>query len=112
MEFCDECSSLLAPKKINGKVVMACPKCGAGKELSKGEQKHTLRFWGTHNNCLHSDGVALAVWVSFVYFSKSLSSQNAPCVEIPPCVKRSVMPLRFVKVRNQQVQVLQVNSRI
>ncbi len=38
MEFCDECSSLLAPKKINGKVVMVCPKCGEGKELSKVEQ--------------------------------------------------------------------------
>ncbi len=38
MEFCDKCSSLLAPKKINGKVVMTCPKCGKRKELSKGEQ--------------------------------------------------------------------------
>jgi DNA-directed RNA polymerase subunit M len=39
MEFCDDCGSMLAPKKINGKVVMACPKCGEGKkELSAGNQ--------------------------------------------------------------------------
>ena len=38
MEFCDKCGSLLAPKKINGKVIMTCPKCGEGKELSKGNQ--------------------------------------------------------------------------
>jgi DNA-directed RNA polymerase subunit M len=38
MEFCDECGSMLQPKKIDGKVVMACPKCGEGKELDKKDQ--------------------------------------------------------------------------
>ena len=37
MEFCDECGSMLEPKKIEGKVVMVCPKCGTGKkELANG----------------------------------------------------------------------------
>jgi DNA-directed RNA polymerase subunit M len=38
MEFCDECGSMMQPKKIDGKVVMACPKCGEGKELEKKDQ--------------------------------------------------------------------------
>ncbi|MHA1211279.1 MAG: transcription factor S [Candidatus Heimdallarchaeota archaeon] len=38
MEFCDDCGSMLTPKKIDSKVVMMCPKCGEGKkELGKGE---------------------------------------------------------------------------
>lgn len=32
MEFCDVCGSMLAPLKIDGKFVMACPKCGIGKK--------------------------------------------------------------------------------
>ena len=38
MEFCEECGSLLQPKKIDGKVIMVCPKCGEGKELAKKDQ--------------------------------------------------------------------------
>ncbi|RLI67222.1 MAG: transcription factor S [Candidatus Gerdarchaeota archaeon] len=48
MEFCDECGAMLTPKKIDGKVMMVCPKCGEKKkELTKEEQivkekvKHT-----------------------------------------------------------------------
>lgn len=32
MEFCEECESMLQPTKIDGKYVMACPKCGTGKK--------------------------------------------------------------------------------
>ena len=31
MEFCPKCGSLMMPKKVNGKTVMAC-KCGHKKE--------------------------------------------------------------------------------
>jgi len=49
MEFCDECGSMLAPMKIDGKVVMACPKCGEGKkELTKGDQMLTQEI--KHSN--------------------------------------------------------------
>ncbi|HUT80827.1 MAG TPA: transcription factor S [Candidatus Bathyarchaeia archaeon] len=38
MEFCDECGSMLVPKKIDGKVKLICPKCGEGKkEIEIGE---------------------------------------------------------------------------
>ncbi|MGC9778071.1 MAG: transcription factor S [Candidatus Heimdallarchaeota archaeon] len=38
MEFCDECGSMLTPKKVDGKVIMDCPKCGEGRELAKKDQ--------------------------------------------------------------------------
>lgn len=38
MEFCEECGSLIQPKKIDGKVIMVCPKCGEGKEVEKKDQ--------------------------------------------------------------------------
>ena len=35
MEFCDECGNMLQPTKIDGKFVMACPKCGSGKDAKE-----------------------------------------------------------------------------
>ncbi|MHA1267095.1 MAG: hypothetical protein ACTSRS_17785 [Candidatus Helarchaeota archaeon] len=28
MDFCEECGSLLLPKKLNGKIKLVCKKCG------------------------------------------------------------------------------------
>lgn len=39
MEFCKECGAMLSPKKVEEKIIMICPKCGEGRELSKDEQK-------------------------------------------------------------------------
>ncbi|HUU79644.1 MAG TPA: transcription factor S [candidate division Zixibacteria bacterium] len=40
MEFCEECGSMLQPMKVDGKVVITCPNCGAGKkELKKDDLK-------------------------------------------------------------------------
>ncbi len=38
MKFCDECGSMITPKKVDGKIIMVCPKCGEGKELAKKDQ--------------------------------------------------------------------------
>ena len=38
MEFCDECSSMMLPSKLNGKKVFKC-KCGAIKPLSEENSK-------------------------------------------------------------------------
>ena len=38
MDFCDECGSMLTPKRVDGKVVISCPKCGDGKEMKKEDQ--------------------------------------------------------------------------
>ena len=38
MEFCEKCGAMLSPKRIEGKIVMVCPKCGQGEEMDKDKQ--------------------------------------------------------------------------
>ncbi|MCX8169400.1 MAG: transcription factor S [Candidatus Methanomethylicia archaeon] len=35
MEFCGKCGALMHPKRINGRVVLVCGKCGFIKEVSE-----------------------------------------------------------------------------
>ena len=39
MDFCDDCGSMLQPKNVDGKIVIACPKCGIKKKKLTKEDK-------------------------------------------------------------------------
>ncbi len=42
MEFCPDCGTLLAPKDVDGKRVLACPNCGWSKDARLARNRYVL----------------------------------------------------------------------
>jgi len=42
MEFCPDCGTLLAPKKVDGKKILACPNCGSSKDAGLADNRYVL----------------------------------------------------------------------
>ena len=89
MEFCETCGSMLEPKRVDGKVVMSCPKCGEVGELSK--EKQTLT-----DKVQHSTEESMVVIEDPDSFS-TMPIKKMPC---PKCKKNTDTQYWAVQTRS------------